>query len=135
MSRFASRHYEALACFRYILRKFLRFSKNLLRTSRLTPEQYETLLAVKAFSSREGMTIVQLSDRLQVEHHSAVFVVDRLVAHRLVVRRVGATDRRVRHVLLTRKGEQVLSKLATGHRRELRKHGADIIRQLDGLKR
>ena len=36
--------YDALACFRYAMRKFLSFSKQALATeARLTPEQYEAV--------------------------------------------------------------------------------------------
>ncbi len=43
--------YHALASFRYALRKFLSFSKRALALEAdLTPEQYEALLALKAFA-------------------------------------------------------------------------------------
>src|ERR1700686_5553126 len=43
-----SRDYEALASFRYAMRKFLRFSKEeLAARAALTPEQYEALLAIR----------------------------------------------------------------------------------------
>src|SRR5205807_235365 len=46
MARLASADYDALATYRYLLRKFLRFSKNFLkRTANLNSEQYEALLA------------------------------------------------------------------------------------------
>src|SRR5260370_1024278 len=56
--------YEALANFRYLLRKFLRFSKDFLRANgNLSPEQYEASLASRAFTSIGGLTISQLSER------------------------------------------------------------------------
>src|SRR5437762_11270504 len=61
--------YEALANFRYLLRKFLRFSKDFLSAkSHLSPEQYEALLAIKVFASSGGLNISQLSERLQVDN-------------------------------------------------------------------
>ena len=41
-------------------------------------EQYEALLALKAFAGPHGMNIRQLSERLQVKHHTAVSLVDKL---------------------------------------------------------
>ena len=62
MPRLDSDDYEGLANFRYLLRKFLRFSKDFLRaTAGLNPEQYEALLAVKAFAAPVGLTISELS--------------------------------------------------------------------------
>jgi len=59
--------YHPLAGFRYALRKFLRFSKDYLADhARLTPEQYEALLALKAFAPKEGLLVGELSERLQV---------------------------------------------------------------------
>src|SRR5207237_9448942 len=99
MTRLRAEDYEALAELRYLGRKFLRFSKDLLRTEAgLNPEQYEALLAIKAFASPEGLFISQLSERLQVRHHSAVNIVDRLEEKKLVARAAAEADRRRRHV-------------------------------------
>ena len=87
--------YNALACFRYAMRKFLSFSKRALAAeAQLTAEQYEALLALKAFSSSTGLTIGDLSERLQVKHHSAVSLVDKLEGRRLVRREQGIADLR-----------------------------------------
>src|SRR5438874_2254626 len=49
MTRLRAEDYEILADLRYLGRKFLRFSKDLLRAEAgLNPEQYEALLAIKA---------------------------------------------------------------------------------------
>ena len=58
------RVYQPLAAFRYGLRKFLRFSKDFLASEDLTPEQYEALLALKAFSGKNGLLVGELSERL-----------------------------------------------------------------------
>src|SRR5947208_8804628 len=118
--------YGALAEFRYLLRKFLRFSKDLLRaTGDLNPEQYEALLAIKAFASPGGLTILQLSERLQVRHHSAVNIVDRLVERKLVTRQAGERDRRHRHLELTVTGEKMIEELAAVHRKEIRRRSPE----------
>src|SRR5260370_40290874 len=116
MTRLHPDDYEALAEFRYLVRKFLRFSKDFLReTANLNPEQYEALLAIKAFATSDGVTISQLSERLQVKHHSAVNIVDRLAERKLITRTPGEADQRRRHLLLTPKGEQLIEQLAAVH--------------------
>src|SRR5256886_8978357 len=128
--------YSALAEFRYLLRKFLRFSKDFLRANgNMNAEQYEALLAIKAFAAPEGLTISQLSERLQIKHHSAVNIVDRLVERKLVTRAASESDRRRRHLSLTPKGEQLIEELAAVHRKEVRGRSADLIKALEQLKK
>jgi len=136
MTQLSPDDYEALAEFRYLLRKFLRFSKDFLSaTARLNSEQYEALLAIRAFAAPVGLTISQLSERLQVKHHSAVNIVDRLVERKLVTREAGETDRRRRHVQLTAKGEKLIEELAIAHRKEIRLRSADMIKALERLRK
>jgi len=126
--------YAALAELRYLGRKFLRFSKDLLQqTAGLNSEQYEALLAVKAYPEK-GLTISQLSERLQVKHHSAVNIVDRLAEQRLVRRERGERDRRERHVALTEKGEKLIEQLAKVHYVELAKRRDEMIKGLQRLR-
>ena len=125
--------YIALAAFRYALRKFLRFSKRYLsEKAELTPEQYEVLLALKASSPEEGFLVGELSERLQVEHHSAVSLTDKLAARNLVTKQRGLVDRRHVLVKLTSAGSDLLATLARGHRDEIRTHSSEMI---DALKR
>lgn len=127
--------YEALANFRYAMRKFLSFSKHALAgEARMTPEQYEALLALKAFAGSTGFTITELSERLQVKHHTAVSLVNRLEALRFVRRTPGVSDRRQVYVRLTAAGSQVLSKVAALHRQELRVRSGEMIEALTRLK-
>ncbi len=136
MQRLDPDDYEGLANFRYLLRKFLRFSKDFLRaTAGLNPEQYEALLAVKAFAAPVGLTISELSERLQVKHHSAVNIVDRLAERKLITREAGETDRRRRHVQLTAKGEKLIEELAIAHRREIRLRSPEMIKALERLRK
>ena len=136
MPRLDSDDYEGLANFRYLLRKFLRFSKDFLTDNgQLSPEQYEALLAIKAFSAVGGLDISQLSERLQVRHHSAVNIVDRLAERKLITREAGETDRRRRHVQLTAKGEKLIEEIAIAHRKEIRLRSADMIKALERLRK
>jgi DNA-binding MarR family transcriptional regulator len=128
--------YEALANFRYAMRKFLSFSKRALAVEAdLTPEQYEALLALKAFSGGSGLTISDLSERLQVKHHTAVGLVDKLEDLSLVRRQQGTTDRRQVFVRLTPAGSRVLAKVAVLHRREMRIRSPEMIEALLRLRK
>src|SRR5690606_28733947 len=63
------RDYEALAAFRYELRRFLRFSEEAAIAAGLTPQHYQVLLALRA-SPGGGMMIGALADRLMLRPHS-----------------------------------------------------------------
>jgi DNA-binding MarR family transcriptional regulator len=124
-------HYRALAGFRYGLRKFLRFSKDYLTAeAKLTPEQYEALLALRACSVKEGLLVGQLSERLQVKHHTAVSLTDKLVQRRLVSKKRGSTDRRKVHVQLTVAGATLVARLAAVHLTALRKLAPELLAAL-----
>lgn len=112
--------YEALAAFRYALRRFLRFSEQAARDHGVTPQQHQVLLAIKGFPGRERVTISELAERLQMRQHSMVGLIDRIETQGLVQREAGTTDRRQVYVSLTPAGEALLHQLALMHRRELR---------------
>jgi len=119
--------YEDLAAFRFELRRFLRFSEDAASAAGITPQQYQALLAIKGFPGRDHVTVGELAERLQIRHHSAVGLIDRLVLERLVKRDASATeDRRQVHILLSARGERVLADLATTHREELRLIGPEL---------
>jgi DNA-binding MarR family transcriptional regulator len=123
--------YDALASFRYALRKFLRFSKRALASeANLTPEQYEALLALKAFGPDSGLSVGDLSERLQVKHHTAVGLVDKLEELHFVRREQGVEDRRKVFVRLTAAGSRILAKVAVLHRREMRLRSPEMIEAL-----
>jgi DNA-binding MarR family transcriptional regulator len=123
--------YETLAAFRYALRRFIRFSEGAAQADGITAQQYQALLAIKGFPARHKVTVGELAERLQVRHHSAVGLIDRLVAEKLVVRLPSAEDRRQVLIQLTRRGEAILGRLASVHREQLKRIGPEI-RQLLG---
>jgi DNA-binding MarR family transcriptional regulator len=128
--------YEALAAFRYAMRKFLSFSKRALaHEARLTPEQYEALLALKAFSSSTGLTIRDLSERLQVKHNTAVGIVNKLEAISLLRREPGILDRRQVFLKLLPEGDQLLARVAAIHREEMRMRSPGMIEALVRLQK
>ena len=125
--------YETMAAFRYALRRFLHFSEEGATSVGLTPRQHQALLAIKGFPGRESVTIGELAERLQVRHHSAVGLADRLAAQGLVTREQGEADRRRVLLSLTPAGAAVLERLAVIHRDELRRLGPEIISALARL--
>ena len=128
--------YEALAAFRYAMRKFLTFSKHALSSEAgLTTEQYEALLALKAFGGPSGLTITDLSERLQIKHHSTVSLVDKLEALHFVRRQPSTKDRRRVFVRLTAEGARVLGEVAILHRHEMRLRSPEMIEALVRLQK
>jgi len=119
--RLSKAEYEALASIRYALRQFLRFSEDAATAAGLAPRQHQALLAIKGFPGRDRITIGELAERLQIHHHSAVGLADRLVLHRLAARERGAADRRQVYLALTPRGEAVLEKLSAAHKEQLRR--------------
>ncbi|MGA8657605.1 MAG: MarR family transcriptional regulator [Chthoniobacterales bacterium] len=125
--------YETLAAFRYDIRRFLRFSEEAARAAGLTPRHHQALLAIKGFSQRERVTIGELADQLQVAHHSAVGLVDRLASQNLVEREYGQEDRRNVYVRLSREGCKLLRKLSAAHRAEISRISPHLRHVLESL--
>ena len=115
----SKKDFEALADFRYQLRRFLRFSEEIAHRHDVTPLQYLLLLNIKGFPGREWATAGELAERLQAKHHGVVALITRCEKLGLVGRRVSSQDRRQVEVRLSEKGETLLTKLAALHRAQL----------------
>lgn len=113
--------YEVLAEFRYTLRLFMSFSKSAAKAVGITPQQHQALLAIRGFPGREKITISELSERLQIKHHSAVGLLNRLEAEGLITRSPDPNDGRKVFISLTRQGSSILTRLSNIHREELRR--------------
>jgi DNA-binding MarR family transcriptional regulator len=113
--------FEALARFRFGIRRHLRFSEETVRRHGTTPQRYQLMLALKGFPGREWATVRELADRLQLRHHSVVELVDRAQVEGLVRRDADPDDARAVRVRLTDRGEQLLDRLSALHRDELRR--------------
>jgi DNA-binding MarR family transcriptional regulator len=112
-------NYEALAEFRFALRKFLAFSEEAAAAAGLTPQQHQALLAIKGAPGRESLSISAIADRLLVRHHTAVELVDRLADLGLVARRPDPQDGRRIQVSLTKDGDSAIDRLSSIHVEEL----------------
>jgi DNA-binding MarR family transcriptional regulator len=122
----SKQHYELLAALRRALRQFLSFSQEAARTAGLTPQQHQALLAIEGFPGRNYVSIGELADCLQLRHHSAVGLVDRLVALRMLQRTPSKADRRRVEVRLTAQGHRLIERLSAVHLRELHQLGPEL---------
>jgi DNA-binding MarR family transcriptional regulator len=128
--RLISADYESLAEMRYQIRRYLRFSEEASRAAGLEPRQYQLLLAVKGLPKDVRPRIGELAERLQIQHHSTVELVNRLSAGGYVRRHRAGDDRREVLLSLTPKGEKVLRQLFIHHRAELRLRGPALVSAL-----
>ena len=115
-----------MAEYRYAMRRFLRFSEEAAREAGVTPQQYQLMLAIKGYPKREYANITELAERMQLDHHSTVGLVDRTEDRGLVRREQGKVDRRQVNVRLTPAGESLLRQLAQLHREQLRRMREDL---------
>jgi len=125
-----SADYQWLAEVRYQIRRYLRFSEQASRAAGLEPRQYQLMLAIKGLPKGTRPRIGELAERMQIQHHSTVELVNRLSAGGYVRRHRAGQDRREVLLALTPKGEQVLRKLFLHHRAELRMRGPALITAL-----
>lgn len=125
--------YRALAEFRFRLRQFLHFSERAARAAGLEPQQHQLLLAVKGGGADAPLTIGELAERLFLQHHSTVELVDRSAQQGLVERQRDEADRRRVFIRLTAAGEAVLRGLSLSHREELRSAVPALVRTLNAF--
>lgn len=125
--------YQALAEFRYQLRLYLHFAEQIARSGGIEPQQHQVLLTVKGLPEEKKATIGEIAERLQIQHHSAVELIDRLVERGLVERQRDESDLRRVLVHLTHQGEEVLERLSTLALAELRTTGPALVRTLNVL--
>lgn len=111
--------FEALAEWRYQLRRFLRFSEEAAKAQGLTPLQYQLLLQIRGCKGRSWALVGELAERLQLAQHGVVALVSRCEQAGLVERVPGERDRRQVQVHLTPEGQLAVRRVARLHRGEL----------------
>jgi len=129
----SSDEFRALAEFRYQIRQFLNGSEQAARTAGLEPQQYLFLLALRGLPAGRPATIRELAERMQLRHHSAVEMVNRLERQQLLRRERSRADRREVILHLTPRAEKILSRLARQRIAELRTAAPALVRALTAV--
>lgn len=130
MKKLTLSDYQALADFRFQIRRFLHFSEQVVKQAGLERGQYQLMLAIKGIPPGVRPRIRELATRLQIRHNSAVELVNRLEDGGFVHRSRAQDDRREVLLALTPKGEKVLAELALHHHDELRSSGLALVTAL-----
>jgi DNA-binding MarR family transcriptional regulator len=125
--------FKAMAELRYQIRRFLRFSENAAREAGIEPQQHQLLLAVRGLPGGLKPTIGVLAERMQLQHHSTVELIDRLVDRGFLSRLRATDDRRQVFVKLTHDGEEFLKTLSLHHLQELQSTGPKFVKILQSL--
>ncbi len=110
---------EALAEFRFTLRKFLHFSEEAATRVGLTPQQHQLLLQIAGAPKGTVTAVGYLAERLALRHHSVVELGNRCEEAGLIVRKSDPENRRHVVLKLTAEGNRILRKLSADHAREL----------------
>jgi DNA-binding MarR family transcriptional regulator len=135
MKKLTLSDYQALAEFRYQIRRYFHFSEQVIKKAGLERGQYQLMLAIKGMPPGVRPRIRELANRMQIRHHSAVELINRLEARGFVHRTRAQDDRREVLLGLTAKGEKVLGELAMHHHEELGSSGPELVTALRRIMR
>jgi DNA-binding MarR family transcriptional regulator len=126
-SGIADGEFRALAELRYQIRSFVQQGDMAAREAGLEPQQYLLLLAIRGLPLGKESTIRVLAERLSLQHHSAVELVNRMELHGYVRRLRSKRDRRNVMVYLQPRGEKLLEQVARKRLVELRANGRALV--------
>jgi DNA-binding MarR family transcriptional regulator len=124
---------EALAQFRYALRRFLHFSEEAATEAGLTPQQHQLLLQIQGTPQSEVASIGYLAERLVLRHNSVVELSNRCEKAGLVTRTSDPANRRHVVLRLTAQGEGLLQSLSDAHANELHELGPRLVESLHAI--
>jgi DNA-binding MarR family transcriptional regulator len=133
MPKLSSTDYRLLAAFRYEVRKFLAFSEHAARDTGVEPQQHQFLLALRGLPEGARPTIGTVAERLCVQHHTAVALVDKLELQGFLRRERNKADKREVLLSLTSEGELLLGRLSSLHRQQLGVVGPAMVNALQEL--
>ena len=117
---------EALAEFRFTLRRFLSFSEEAAMSKDLTSLQWQALLAIEA-SDQHRLESGALAKSLLVSAQSAAQLIDRLELLGFAERSGSEADRRNVVVTLSEKGRHLVQELAGRHLAQLVKRRKQLV--------
>ena len=132
-SKITEREVRALAELRYRIRRFVQQGDVTARETGLEPQQYQLLLAIRGLPEGKETTIRVLAERLSLQHHSAVELVNRMELHGYVRRLRSQSDRRNVLVYLQPRGEKLLEEVATRRIGEIRAEGRSLVAAISAL--
>jgi DNA-binding MarR family transcriptional regulator len=135
MKKLTVSDYQALAEFRHQIRRFLHFSEQAVKSAGVHHVQYQLMLAIKGIPDGVRPRIGELARRMEIRHHSAVELVNRLETRGFVRRSRAKDDRREVLITLTPKGKKLLEELALHHHEELRSAGPELVAALRRIMR
>jgi DNA-binding MarR family transcriptional regulator len=130
MKKLTLADYRALAEFRFQIRKFLHFSEQKVQGAGLERGQYQLMLTIKGMPEELRPRIRDVANRMHIQHHSAVELINRLESGGYVSRERAEDDRREVLLALTPKGERVLAELALHHHEELQEAAPELVAAL-----
>jgi len=122
--------YQALAQFRFLIQRYYNNTERSARSVGLTTQHYRCLLQLRGLPPDEQPTIRNLAERMQIRHHSAVELVDRMEKRGLFRRVRSKQDRRTVLLSVTPRGEKILSRMVRERIAELRVTGPDLVKSL-----
>jgi len=125
--------FRALAELRYRIRRFVQQGDAAARDAGLEPQQYLLLLAIRGLPEGKESTIQVLAERLSLQHHSAVELVNRMELHGYVRRLRSQRDRRNVMVYLQPRGQKLLERVARKRLVELRANGRALAEAISSL--
>ncbi len=118
--------YRRLLEFRTAMRKFLSYSKSQAAEHGLTTTQHQLLLAIRGHRGEAGPTVGEVAECLLIRHHSAVELIDRAEAARLVRRHHDPEDQRLVRLSLTRAGASKLERISKANLAEIGRLGPEF---------
>jgi DNA-binding MarR family transcriptional regulator len=118
--------FQSLAEIRHQIRKYLHVGEIAARKAGLEPRQHQMLLAIHGLPPGLRPTVGEMAARLQIEHHSAVELVNRLAASGYVRRARETGDKREVLLAVTTKGSRALALLTELHFWELSEGGQQL---------
>jgi DNA-binding MarR family transcriptional regulator len=118
--------FRVLANFRYEVRRYLTYSEQAARAAGIEPHQHQALLAIMGLPKDCKATVGALAERLQIQHHSAVELSDRLEANGYIRRVRSQADRREVLLRLTGKAQRIVRELSMPYRAELYEAGRRV---------
>jgi len=125
--------FKSMAELRYQIRGCVRFGETAARQAGIEPQQHQLILAVRGLPDDLKPTIGVLAERMQLQHHSTVELIDRLVDRGFLCRLRSTGDRRQVLIKLTHDGEKVLQSLSLHHLEELQTTGPTFVKILQNL--